>query len=964
MYHIREGPREGSDLVVPIVKKGQGSRAILAKEIQEDPSLEKWRKLADRNEQGLLWDESLLFKTVTNHTGERDMLLVLPTPERSEVLRMAHDNLSHMGARRVKSLIKGKFIWPGLGTDIVKYCRSCAVCQTCDKRASRKVPLMERQVMSEPFETMGFDIVGPFPKGKNGCRFLLTAICLATKWPEAVPLRSITAKAVALGMIDIFSRTGIPLELVTDQGSQFVGSVVTALCANLKIGKLKTTPYHPEANGCVERMHGTLGAMLTKAAKVGQDWVGQIPFALFALRAAHNRDTQYSPYELVYGRRVRTPLDIVHQGWVEKEFEELDVDEWVEWLKDRLEVTHEVMRDRAQKAGLERKIGFDRKAVDRQLEKGDKVLCRIPGMSPKLAESWHGPYEVIEKLNRVDYKVELGRKKYKVLHINNMKKFWDRELEVMRLVVVAEDCDNDEAIGVTMQGRCRSFEAADVDRLQKEFPDVFQSEPGRTGVCQLEIHTGDALPIASTPHRVPDKLKEGVRMEIEKLLNLGIVVESTSPWASPIVPVPKEDGSLRLCIDYRKLNAVTRPDPYYMCTLDEILERVGHSGCISKLDLRKGFYQIEVEESAVAKTAFVSPFGKFEFVRMPFGLRNAPSVFQRVMEIVLKDCYMCSAPYIDDVVIFSKDGTEHSAHLRCVLQALREHGLTVNIDKCAFGKEQVEYLGHLIGKGQLAVPGHRASAMEEFLVPKTKKQLRSFLGAASYYRRFVKGFAYQSSKLSPDTSKFAPGMVSWDAAKLEAFHTLRVSLVSVCVLTVPCSEDIFSLHTDASGCGIGATLNVIRNGEELPVGYYSKQLQGAQKHYSATELEGLAIFKAVFYFAHFLWGRHFKILTDHRALVSLLQSRTLNKRLYGWLLKLLDFSFEVEYRPGVNHQDADALSRQAWSTDDMGAVLEWEPPKQPRADAISEVGGDVGRSPTEDREDGEERERARQRKKD
>ena len=562
---------------------------------------------------------------------------------------------------------------------------------------------------------------------------------------------------------------------------------------------------------------------------------------------------------------------------------------------------------------------------------------------------------MVDKLNRVDYKVEVGRKKYKVLHINNLKKFWERELEVMRLVVVADDCDEDEAVRVTMQGDCADFDVAEIVQLQEEFPDVFDARPGRTGVCQLEIHTGEAQPIASTPYRVPERLKEGVRHEIDKLLELGVVVESTSPWASPIVPVPKPDGSLRLCIDYRRLNAVSVADPYYMCTLDEILERVGNSGCISKLDLRKGFYQIEVKEEDIPKTAFVSPFGKFEFLRMPFGLRNAPSIFQRVMEIVLKECYLFSAPYIDDVVVFSVDGKEHGAHLREVLQALRNHGLTVNIDKCAFGKEQVEYLGHLIGKGQLAVPGHRATAMAEFLLPKSKKQLRSFLGAASYYRKFIKGFACQSFVLSPDTSKFAPGLVAWDAAKLEAFNKLKVSLVDVCILTVPVCEDIFSLHTDASGWGIGATLNVVREGVELPVGYFSKQLQGAQQHYSATELEGLAIFKAIFYFSHFLWGRHFTVLTDHRALVSLLKSRTLNKRLYGWLLKLLDFSFEVVYRPGVHHQDADALSRQAWSTADMGAVLEWEPPRQPRAAARSEVGGDVGRSPTEDK-DREERE--------
>ena len=173
-------------------------------------------------------------------------------------------------------------MWPGMGQDIIKHCRSCSICQICSKAPARKVPMVEREILTEPFEVMAFDIVGPMPKGKGGCRFLLTAICMASRWPEALPLRSITAKSVAQGMLEIFSRTGIPLQLLTDQGAQFVGSLVTQLCNNLHIDKIKTTPYHPECNGVVERMHGTLGAMLTKAAAEGQDWEVRYPL-LFLL---------------------------------------------------------------------------------------------------------------------------------------------------------------------------------------------------------------------------------------------------------------------------------------------------------------------------------------------------------------------------------------------------------------------------------------------------------------------------------------------------------------------------------------------------------------------------------------------------------------------------------------------------------------------------------------------------------
>ena len=329
----------------------------------------------------------------------------------------------------------------------------------------------------------------------------------------------------------------------------------------------------------------------------------------------------------------------------------------------------------------------------------------------------------------------------------------------------------------------------------------------------------------------------------------------------------------------RRINSITVADPYYITTLEEILERVGGSRCVSKLDLCKGFYQIEVEEESVEKTAFITPFGKFAFKRMPFGLRNAPAVFQRTMEVVLGGCYSCSAPYIDDIIVFSQNGVEHVKHLKLVLRALKDNGLTVKRGKCEFGRMQLEYLGHMVGNGEMAVPSHRATAMSQFKQPRTKRQLRSFLGGASYYRRFVKDFAKFSSLLSPDTSKFAPNVVNWDGEKLEAFNHLKVCLCDVCVLTIPSQEDCFVLHTDASGLGIGATLNVTREGVEKPVAFFSRQLQGAQKHYSATELEGLAQFKSIYFFAHFLWGQKFTVVTDHHGTCVVIEVQELKQKI-------------------------------------------------------------------------------------
>ena len=701
VYQLTEYAEDEESIEIPPVKAGGKDRAALVAETLSDPTLEGWRKGAEKGGDGLEWKDGLLYRTVANHDLESVCLLVLPESKRKRVLELAHEKLGHMGARRVKSLIRQKFAWPGMGQEVIRHCRSCVPCQKGAKNPARKVPLVERAVLTEPFEVMAVDLVGPLPVGKGGYRYLLTAICMASRWPEAIPLRKMTARAVAAGLVEIFSRTGIPLQLVSDQGTQFVGKVVKQLCESLHIDRIRTTPYHPEGNGVVERMHGTLGPMLTKASAEGLDWVGQVPFAMFALRSAPNRDSLYSPFELVYGRQVRTPLDILHQGWVELEFEELNTSEWAEWLVDRLQCWHEVMRQRSEVASKKRKKAFDRKSVLRLFEVGDRVLCRIPGMTHKLQESWHGPYPVVEVLNRVDYKIEFRKGCRKVLHVNNLKKFHGREEDVMRLAVIAENMSEDEDVGITM-------------------------------------------------------------------------------------------------------------------------------------------------------------------------------------------------------------------------------------------------------RGELAVPELRATAMEEFKLPVTKKQLRSFLGSMSYYRRFIKDFASYSCIPSPETFKKAPSVVVWNGDRLEAFNTLKGILCTVCALTIPSSEDCFSLNTDASGLGIGATLNVNRDGVEKPVAFFSRQLQGAQKLYSATELEGLAVFKSIFFFDHFLYGRKFLVYTDHQALVSLLRSKRLNKRLQGWILRLMEFEFEIIYRPGTANGDADGLSRQAWSIAEGGTEAVPDDVEQLRAAEVFELGEMWGQDPTEE----------------
>lgn len=445
----------------------------------------------------------------------------------------------------------------------------------------------------------------------------------------------------------------------------------------------------------------------------------------------------------------------------------------------------------------------------------------------------------------------------------------------------------------------------------------------------LKIDTGGSPPIRQAPYSVPLGIRDQVKKELDELLECGIIERSVSPWASPLVPVKKSDGGVRLCVDFRKVNELTIREPYYIPGFEEMVERVGTGKVLSKIDLAKGFHQVEVLETDREKTAFVCPFGKFQYRKMPFGLTNAPAVFQRLMDGVLESCMDYARVYIDDVLVVSECWSVHMSHLRSVFEVLSEAGLTCKRSKCVFGKRKLEFLGHLIGDGVVSVPEARVRAIKEHPLPKTRRQLRAFLGLVGFYRRFIAGFYHWSSALTPHTSGSGSGKVEWTDPMLEAFKELRVSLCNAVCLCVPRSEDMYVLECDASGTGVGAVLSVKREEEVLPVAFFSRQLRGAQARYSAQELECLAVVEAVQHFAFYLYGRRFEIVTDHRGLESLRTGRQLNRRVFNWALKLAEFDFAIRYRPGGQNVVADELSRCFGECSAEGTSLK-------------EAGGDVG----------------------
>ena len=453
--------------------------------------------------------------------------------------------------------------------------------------------------------------------------------------------------------------------------------------------------------------------------------------------------------------------------------------------------------------------------------------------------------------------------------------------------------------------------AEKLKNLLREYIDIFATnakKPPITRKVKHKIDTGNSQPIKQRQYRLSEKEKEIVEKEVKEMKKNEIIRPSKSPWAAPVVLVEKKDGSIRFCIDYRKLNQVTKKDVYPLPRIDETIDTMGQMEVYSTMDLASGYWQIEIEEEDKEKTAFICHLGLFEFNIMPFGLCNAPSTFQRMMDEVLEGTdWSVGKDYIDDIIVGSKSMERHLEDLKNVFQKLREAKLTAKLSKCKFAEQELLYLGHMISKDTIKPNPSKVAIVKNMQPPTDVAGLRRFLGMTSYYRRFIEGFAKIAYPLHQLLRKGK--IYKWSADCQNAFETLKSKLTTEPVIIYPDFTQPMILETDASLKGLGAILGQERDGKMRVIAYASRGLSKAEKNYAATELECLAMVWAVGYFRPYLHGRKFKVVTDHNPLKWLMEVRTQNQRLARWALKMQGFDMEVEYRAGRKHKDVDMLSR-------------------------------------------------------
>jgi len=432
---------------------------------------------------------------------------------------------------------------------------------------------------------------------------------------------------------------------------------------------------------------------------------------------------------------------------------------------------------------------------------------------------------------------------------------------------------------------------------------------GRTNIVKHRINTGNNEPIKSQPYKTNQEKKRIIKEEIDKMIKDGVIKKSWSPWSSPVVIVEKKDGSKRFCIDYRKINKITEIDAHPLPRMDDMLEPFLECNWFSSMDLASGYWQIEMEEEDKKKTAFTCHLGLYEFEVMPFGLTNAPPTFQRMMNELLKDwLYEFTMVYLDDIIIYSKTFEEHIEHIEKVLKKLKEVNLMIKLKKCKWCEENIEYLGHIVGKDGLKPDPKKIEKVKKIEVPKTVRDIRSFLGLCSYYRKFVKGFSKIAKPLNELLKKDKEFL--WGEKQQEAFEILKEKLIEHPILIYPDFNKEFILITDASGTGLGAILTQLdEENRERVIAYASRSLVQAERNYPITDQECLAVVWGIEYFHKYLTGRKFTIITDHSALKYINTCKVPKGRRGKWMMKLQEYNFEIKHRPGKENSNADALSR-------------------------------------------------------
>ena len=642
------------------------------------------------------------------------------------------------------------------------------------------------------------------------------------------------------------------------------------------------------------------------------------------------------------------PLLLLKEKWLDEDPEKISVLKYVATFKDRLFRAGQIAKRNLQESQSKMKVWYDRKAKSRCFEPGDRVLVLFPVVGNPLQAKYSGPYKVVKKISDTNYLVKTPgrRKETQVCHINMLKAYHEKpkpELVTLnnrlglespthskdcvgQVAEKEEDTESEVRLGNDQQpiklqnsqilnglgtklSHLPLVQRKELAEVITQYREVFPDVPSKTNLIEHDVDVGDSAPIKQHPYRLSPMKKELLDKEVQYMLKNDIIEESQSNWSSPCILVPKHDGGFRFCTDFRKVNDKTKSDSFPIPRIADCIDQIGNAKFVSTFDMLKGYWQVPLTQRAREISAFVTPSGLYQYKVMPFGMKNAPATFQRMVNKLVRDIDGCEG-YIDDVVIFSDNWSDHIRQIERFFQIMREAKLTINLMKSEFGKATVKYLGHIVGQGQVRPLDAKIQTIVKYPIPTSRKELARFLGMAGYYRNFCLNFSEIAAPLTNLLSKKVKFV--WTDDCQMAFDKVKLLLQKSPVLKSPDYEKPFKLIIDSSDVGTGSVLlQEASDGLDHPVSYFSKKFLKYQKNYSVVEKETLGLVLALEHFDVYLGSTPFKIkvYTDHNPLTFLKTMKNKNQRLVRWSLALQEYNLEIQHIPGSENVVADALSR-------------------------------------------------------
>ena len=523
--------------------------------------------------------------------------IVVPKAYRHEILSIAHESpmSGHLGINKTYHKIINHFYWPGLKSDVSKYCKTCHTCQMVGKpnQTIPKAQLQPIPAFDEPFSRILIDCVGPLPRTKSGNEYLLTIMCTATRFPEAIPLRNIKTKSIIKALIKFFTFIDLPKSVQSDQGSNFMSGIFQQVMHELGIKQYRSSAYHPESQGALERFHQTLKNMIRSYCfDTEKDWDEGIHLLLFAVRESVQESLGISPFELVFGHSVRGPLKLLKEKFLSNDETPLNLLQYVSDFRNRLSRACEVARSNLKKSQGKMKARYDNHVIDRKFKPGDKVLALLPVPGRPLRARYFGPYTIDKKTSDLNYIINTpGRRKNKQMcHVNMLKEYFDRDSSISKPITVVNTVPQESNVFEpevnsdfidksdpgpsklensdilrNLNSKLSHLEPSQQEELKQlihEYEHLFPDIPTRTDKIYHDVIVEDSKPINQHPYRIYPLKQKYLQDEVKYLLENDFIEPSQSNYSSPCILVPKSNGTYRMCTDYRKVNSVTKTDSF------------------------------------------------------------------------------------------------------------------------------------------------------------------------------------------------------------------------------------------------------------------------------------------------------------------------------------------------------------------------------------------------------------------